>query len=276
MRHGLLEGLRDAVSEAALAVLSVFNSRDFQVTSKGAAGPLTSADLLANEILEKRLLALFPGAWLSEESADNASRLKESAVWIVDPIDGTREFVNHSKEFSVSAGLVVAGQTIAAAVAMPAEDRIVYGSPGAGVISQSLRTGQRSHCSLSPRRDLDGCVILVSSTEHKKGTFDSIRADFDIRPMGSIARKLALLSAGEGDLVISFYPKNDWDICGGTGLVLSHPDSLVTDLRFMVGRYFNQSSNLSYGLAAGPASLVRDFHNYFLGKKILLRENYGE
>lgn len=276
MRKGLVEGLRDAVSEAALAVLSVFNSRDFQVTSKGSAGPLTSADLLANEILHKRLPEVYPAGWLSEESTDNSLRLAERAVWIVDPIDGTREFVDHSREFSVSAGLVVAGRTVAGAVAMPAEDRIVYGAPGAGVFSQSLRTGERIHCSLSPRRHLEGCVILVSSTEHKKGTFDSIRGDFDIRPTGSIARKLALLAAGEGDLVVSFYPKNDWDICGGTALVLSHPQTLVTDLRFMVPRFFNQSDNMSYGLAAGSASLVREFHRYFQAKKIALRENYGQ
>lgn len=269
-------GLRDAVREAALAVLPIFNSRDFEVSSKGAAGPLTSADLLANEILHRRLLSLWPAAWLSEESADNAERLSNNACWIVDPIDGTREFVSHSPEFSVSAGLVVAGRVAAGAVAMPAEDRIVYGSPRTGVFTESIRTGERFACSLSPRRELEGAVVLVSATEFKKGTFEPILSDFDVRPMGSIARKLALLAAGRGDLVVSFYPKNDWDICGGTALVLSHPDSLATDLRLFAPRQFNQSDCLSFGLAAGPDHLVRAFQRYFREKKIQLRENYGQ
>jgi myo-inositol-1(or 4)-monophosphatase len=273
---GLVDGLRDAVLEAALAVLPIFNSRDFEVSSKGDAGPLTSADLLANELLRKSLSRLEPAAWLSEESADNSDRLSRKAVWIVDPIDGTREFVHHSPEFSISAGLAVNGKIAAGAVAMPAEDRIVYGSPQTGVFQESIRTGERKTCSLSPRRELDGAVLLVSATEFKKGTFDPIRDDFDVRPMGSIARKLALLAAGEGDLVVSFYPKNDWDICGGTALVLSHPGALVTDLRLFAMRYFNQSDCLSFGLAAGPEHLVREFHDYFRRKKIHLRENYGQ
>lgn len=273
---GLLEGLRDAVKEAAAAVLSVFKNRDFEVTSKGAAGPLTSADLLANDILHRRLLALYPAAWLSEESHDDLARLTREAVWIVDPIDGTREFVQGSNEFSVSAALAVNGMPVLGAVAMPAEDRIVFGSPASGVFEESLKTGRRRNALLTPRKELDGAVILVSQTEFSKGTFDAVKSDFDVRPMGSIARKLALLAAGEGDLVVSFYPKNDWDICGGAALVLSHPRSAVTDLRLFAPRIYNQTDCRTYGLAAGPEHLVAEFHRYFRAKGIVVRESYGD
>ncbi|MCE9599484.1 MAG: 3'(2'),5'-bisphosphate nucleotidase CysQ [Spirochaetia bacterium] len=274
--ESLLQGLTAAVHEAALAVLSVFNSKDFKVSSKGEAGPLTTADLLANSILETKLSQLLPDAgWLSEESVDDARRLSRRFLWVVDPIDGTREFVEGLTQFSVSAGLCDNGLPLMGAVAMPAENLIVYGSKNLGVKKAPLNALTRiEDCSLSGRKELEGCVMLVSQTEDKRGTFDSLKQDFDIRPMGSIARKLALLASGEGDLVVSLFPKNDWDICGGVAMILSHPDSNVIDLRTQAQRLYNQADPKSFGICGGNSGLVEAFRRYFLDKNLTLREKY--
>ena len=90
----ILSGLSDAVATAASAVLRVFNDKSFSVSSKGDAGPLTTADLESNRILESHLRRLLTDAgWLSEESTDDDDRLSCREVWIVDPIDGTKNFV---------------------------------------------------------------------------------------------------------------------------------------------------------------------------------------
>lgn len=273
----LLTGVTEAVREAALAVRAVFNSKDFKVSSKGEAGPLTTADLLANSILEARLRALLPeSGWLSEESVDDSARLTKRFLWVVDPIDGTREFVEGQTQFSVSAGLCDNGVPIMGAVAMPAEDLIVFGSRGRGVRKSPLESDQSNsvECKLSDRASMSGCVLLVSQTEDKRGTFNSLRGDFDIRPMGSIARKLALLAAGEGDLVISLFPKNDWDICGGAALILCHENSNVIDLQNQVRRVYNQADPRTIGICGGNSMLVEEFRQYFIQKKLELRTRY--
>ncbi len=264
----ILAGAESAAAEASAAVLRVFQDKTFSVSSKGEAGPLTTADLESNRILEMRLRALLPDAgWLSEESVDDPARLSCEDVWIVDPIDGTKEFVAGNSEFSVSAGLSRNGRPLLGVVAMPAEGVQIAGGPG------GVRKNGRPAV-LSRRETLEGSTILVSQTEYGRGTFKSLEADFNIRPMGSIARKLALLAGGEGDLVVSLYPKNDWDICGGTALVLSHPDALVTDLETRSLRTYNQADPKSFGLCAGNAGLVRKFHEYFLKKGLTLARKY--
>ncbi len=263
----ILSGLSDAVATAASAVLRVFNDKSFSVSSKGDAGPLTTADLESNRILESHLRRLLPDAgWLSEESTDDDDRLSCREVWIVDPIDGTKEFVAGQKDFSVSVGLSRNGAPVLGAVAMPAEDILISG--GMGVMKNGVRA------SISRRRELIGSTLLVSQTEFQRGTFAELQNDFEIRPTGSIARKLAMLAGGEGDLVVSLYPKNDWDICGGTALVLAHQETMVTDLENRKARHYNQKDPKSFGLVAGNTDLVLQFHEYFLRRGLKLARKY--
>lgn len=316
-RPEFLDELRGLLLEAALAVQILFESKDYRVASKGAAGPVSSADLLANYILRRGLTRLLPEAgWLSEESRDSQERLEREYVWIVDPIDGTREFVNGVPEYSVSVGLVRFGEPVLGAVALPADQRIVCGGPGLGLrvyrhasapadffdpALQGRLAGtepgalavylegavpvrnpgaayaadwREEPVAFSDRRDLDGARVLVSSTEHRRGKLDVFTERLELRPSGSIARKLALLAAGEGDLNISIYPKNEWDICGGTALVLAAPGGRVVELESGAPVRYNSENPQSYGLAAGPAELVDAFVQYFRDGGFSLEREY--
>ncbi len=297
--------VRDSLIRAALAVNAIYTSRDFTVTDKGDEGPLTTADLLSNAICQKSLLSLLPDAgWLSEETLDDISRMDRSLLWVVDPIDGTREFVAGIPQFSLSVGLVEKGEPILGAVALPAENRIIYGNIREGVqVAHYEGIGPvppfRGEMGLSTEEEVERALlqefrilreelppppselllerarILVSRSEFRKGKFDTLKEELSVEPSGSVARKLALLAAGEGDLVVSLYPKNDWDICGGDALVRSRPGYMMVDLEVAKPREYNQKSTLSYGLTAGPALLVEQFVELYRRKKIPLERSYG-
>lgn len=282
--RGLMDGVRKTALLAAEAVAKIYHSRNFKVESKGEAGPLTEADLLANRICHAGLMELLPDAgWLSEETIDDSSRLSKKDVWIVDPIDGTREFVEHIPQFSVSIALSRNGLPLLGAVALPAENRVIWGGRDLGIHSETYESEadgsivknsfRAREVRFSDRRDLPGSRILVSRSEFRHGKFKDMEKEFRIEPSGSIARKLALLAAGEADMVVSFFPKNDWDICGGTALILAAGGEVV-ELSGGKERRYDTPDVLSFGLAAGPAGLVSDFLDYFGRRKIIIEKKY--
>ncbi len=295
----LPELLRDALVSAAVATLARYESRSYQVESKSDSTPLTTADLEANQILETRLQRALPAAWLSEESADSAARLGERAVWIVDPIDGTREFVERTGGFAVSVGLAIDGVVRLGGVALPTEGLALVGGPGLGVTrwvfdrpadiasaadewSARARVANGSPVPLHSRgapvrgapASLSAARVLVSQTEWKRGVFDAIARELNIEPQGSIARKLALVADGRGDLVVSLFPKSEWDICGGAALILSHPDAVMLELDAGAPHRFNQADVHSYGLVAGPRGLAEEFLEYFRSRRLQVRRSY--
>src|SRR6266705_7198996 len=105
-----LAAAKEAVHRAGEVILSYYSSH-YEIQSKGVDNPVTTADLAANCVLRETLLGAFPEAgWLSEESADDAVRLQRDYVWIIDPIDGTREFIQGLDEFVIVIAFVVQKQ----------------------------------------------------------------------------------------------------------------------------------------------------------------------
>ncbi|MFZ0439980.1 MAG: 3'(2'),5'-bisphosphate nucleotidase CysQ, partial [Candidatus Sulfotelmatobacter sp.] len=147
---------------------------------------------------------------------DDPIRLQRSRVWVVDPLDGTREFVKGIPEFCVSIGFVENGRPVAGGIYNPATDEVFLGSVESGV----TYNGQPAQP--SRRRTLDGALILASRSEVKRGEWKPFEnAGFEIRPMGSVAYKLALVSAGLADVTFTLTPKNEWDVVAGAALVQS-------------------------------------------------------
>jgi myo-inositol-1(or 4)-monophosphatase len=135
---------------------------------------------------------------------------------VVDPLDGTREFVKGIPEFCVSIGFVESGRPVAGGIYNPATDEVFLGSVESGV----TYNGQPAQP--SRRRTLDGALILASRSEVKRGEWKPFEnAGFEIRPMGSVAYKLALVSAGLADVTFTLTPKNEWDVVAGAALVQS-------------------------------------------------------
>lgn len=213
--------------------------------------PVTSADEAADAHLKKALGDAFPEhAWLSEETADSPQRLDSRSVWIVDPIDGTKEFLEGIPEFAVSIALVEDGEPTVAALYNPAADEMYTAVKGGG----TFLNGQRVFC--SDTTDLAAASLIVSRSEKARGEVDALEPSLrEVRPLGSVAYKLAVVAAGGADLNVSVQPKNEWDVCGGDLLVREAGGHMV-DLDGQIRRY-NQANPLIHGgLAAGNHDLT--------------------
>src|SRR5690606_27969001 len=122
------EGLEAAVLEAGEAILEVQRGSSMRVGHKPGEGPVTEADYAADDVLRERLMPLFAGTrWLSEESREEAPLIHGEPTWVVDPIDGTREFLRGIPEWGVSVGLFVDDRLVLGAVGLPWEQSVLSG-----------------------------------------------------------------------------------------------------------------------------------------------------
>ena len=210
----ILERIHAAI-EASRPVFARFTPGAIETEYKVGHDPVTEADRALDGALRKELLREGEG-WLSEESADDPVRLQRSRVWVVDPLDGTREFVQGIPEFCVSIGYVENGRPVAGGIYNPATDETFLGSVDSGVIYNG------NPARPSQRKSLEGALVLASRSEVNRGEWKAFKnSSFSIRPMGSVAYKLALVSAGLADVTFTLTPKNEWDVVAGAALVES-------------------------------------------------------
>jgi myo-inositol-1(or 4)-monophosphatase len=231
--------------ESARQVLARYTPGEIAAEYKAGHDPVTEADRAVDAVLRKELLRDDEG-WLSEESVDDPSRLEKSRVWVVDPLDGTREFVAGIPEFCVSVGMVENGVPIAGGICNPATNEIIIGSRESGV------TYNGKPAKPSQRTQLNGAMVLASRSEVKRGEWKQFEsANFKVRPMGSVAYKLGLVSAGLADITFTLVPKNEWDVAAGAALVES-AGGWVRTLDNQPLRCNNRNPLLSGLLAGGP------------------------
>jgi len=229
--------------EAAREIFAQFTPGKVQAEFKAGHDPVTEADRAVDAVLRQNLLRDGEG-WLSEESVDDPSRLGKDRVWIVDPLDGTREFVQGLPEFCVSIGYVEKGRPVAGGIYNPATKESFLGAIDCGV----LYNGKPARA--SERTSLAGALVLASRSEVERGEWKQFdAASFQIRALGSVAYKLALVSAGLADVTFTLTPKNEWDVAAGAALVES-AGGFVRTLE-NTPLICNQKNPLMSGLLAG-------------------------
>jgi fructose-1,6-bisphosphatase/inositol monophosphatase family enzyme len=154
-----LDVAESAARAAGAVIMSLFKGK-YDVKEKSKNNPVTTADLEANRVIRASIEEKFHGdAWLSEEDTDNSRRLGTSRLWVIDPIDGTKEFIEGVPQFAVSIGFVVDGRVKVAVVYNPAKDRLYKAVAGDGAYlnDQPIR--------VSPRSEVGGAKLLVSRSE---------------------------------------------------------------------------------------------------------------
>ncbi len=203
-----------AITREAGATIMGFYQGAFEVQEKSPSNPVTDADFAADQLLRTKLMALLPEAgWLSEETVDSPERLEKEYIWIVDPLDGTKEFVYGIPEFSVSVALVQNGLPILGIIYNPVTEELFTAQKGGGLYVN----GQKQ--TASSRTKLEGAQVEASRSERKRGEFEPFEELVNLLTMGSIAYKLARTAAGLADATWSRGPKHEWDICAGVILV---------------------------------------------------------
>ena len=241
--------IAEAAAREAGAIVQRYYAKPIEQVAKSDKGAgreenwLTQADSESDELLKSRLLGAFPDdGWLSEETADSPERLRKSRVWIVDPLDGTREFTLRVPEFCVCVALVEDGRPVVGVEYNPATDRLYSAALGAG----TTMNGEPAHVSKTEHVAL--AQVLASRSEDKRGEWDPFKQYCHVVLTGSVAYKLAELSVGNGDATFTLTPKNEWDICAGTILV-EEAGGTVTGLQGET-LVFNQPSPLRPGMIA--------------------------
>jgi myo-inositol-1(or 4)-monophosphatase len=241
----ILARIQDALERAA-ATLRRFQPGGVEVQYKFGHDPVTEADRSVNEVLRQALV--FDGeGWLSEESADDLERLQHDRLWVVDPLDGTREFVQAIPEWCVSVAFVENGNPVAGGILNPMTGETFLGSREAGI------TLNGAPARVSGRASLRDALVLASRSEVKRGEWKQYEgADFKIRAVGSIAYKLARVAAGLADATWTTVPKNEWDVAAGVALVQA-AGGIARTLSGAPLRFNNPSPLLEGLVACSPA-----------------------
>ena len=199
---------------AAAGELSSFIPETIHVEHKsGGRGPVTEADRAANRFLYEALVREGEG-WLSEETVDDLARLTMQLVWVVDPLDGTSEFLAGIPEWCVSVAMVENGRPVAGGICNPVTREIFLGALGTGL------TYNGQPATASAKTGLDHAIVLASRSELRRGEWERFHnGALEIRPKGSVAYKLALVAAGLADATWTLTPKNEWDVAAGAALI---------------------------------------------------------
>lgn len=241
----------DAAKQASEAILDIYGRPDFHTVEKeGGKGPLTEADLASNEILIDALMSAFPNdGLLSEETTDSPERLGKSRVWIIDPIDGTREFTQHVPEFVVSVGLAIEGKPAVGVLLNPATGELFTGVVG----GEATYAG--APCTVSSHATVEGARLVVSASEYRRGWFDHLEGIAELNPVGSVAYKFGLVAAGKAEATFTPKPRNEWDLLGGVACLVA-AGGRGTDGE-AVDYTFNRPEPLHIGVA-GTNGVIHD------------------
>ncbi|MBI4370267.1 MAG: 3'(2'),5'-bisphosphate nucleotidase CysQ [Elusimicrobia bacterium] len=257
-KENLKNGLRQALDAAGAQILR-FYQQSADVRYKEDSSPLTQADIASNRVLQQTLTILWPkAAWLSEETVDDARRLGSRWVWIVDPLDGTKEFVRGIAEFAISAALVEDGEVILGGVFNPATKEwgvaMSGEEPDFGGFHSQVSRGEPSSVLRLNQAD-----VSVSRSELERGTIKPYLPFFTrFTGIGSVSYKLLRVAAGLESLTVSAEPKSEWDVAGGSFLVKSAGMAYQRFDRREV--FFNQQPpRFHTGTLAGTSELVDEF-----------------
>jgi len=230
----LLLTLKEAALAAGREIMAIYEGR-IDVTHKADTSPQTEADLRAEAVILAALEEAWPDIPVVAEESVEAGRVPaklDDRFFLVDPLDGTKEFINRNGEFTVNIALVEDGVPIAGVVYAPAVGRLFLGGRTGGAREErvdpdgTVRDGKPIHTRPVPA---DGLTV-VASRSHRGDTLDDYLKDLpvaDLKPAGS-SLKFCVVAAGEADLYPRFGPTMEWDTAAGHAVLLA-ADGAVTD-----------------------------------------------
>jgi myo-inositol-1(or 4)-monophosphatase len=210
-----------AVREAGALALRAFRSEQ-KTWFKGGGSPVSEADMAVDALLHARLLGAAPGfGWLSEESADDPSRLAARFVWVVDPIDGTRAYIGGRTDWVISAALVADGRPILAAIHAPVSDELFFAANGQGarLNGQPIR--------VSPGSDL-GQTRVAGPQRYQRGLAAVNQGIIAEPKVFSLALRLTRVAQGLLEVAFAGGNSHDWDLAAADLLVHEAGGAMTT------------------------------------------------
>lgn len=233
----LLEQIRSIAKAAGEAILDVYE-RDFDVETKNDRSPLTEADRVSHRIITERLVRLSPALpVLSEEAAseEHRERFGWSRYWLVDPLDGTKEFIKRNGEFTVNIALIEQHAPVLGVVFVPVRDTIYMATREGGatrqVANEPARPIRTTVPAASPLR-------IVASRSHRDNRLDTYLPRLEPYELVSVGSsiKFCLVAEGSADLYPRFGPTSEWDTAAAQAIVEAAGGTVValdgTPLRY--------------------------------------------
>lgn len=249
-RDAWLQGLARITRDAGALILDIYRT-DFAVRGKQDQSPVTEADERAEKLIVPALLAMAPGVPVVAEEAVAAGRIPEvqDLFWLVDPLDGTKEFIGRNGEFTVNIALVHRGRPVLGAVLAPALERLFLGDVGRGAWLEDAAGRREIRCRAAPR---EGLTVVASRSHGDAAALDAFLAGRRVASLvgAGSSLKLCLIAAGEADLYPRLGRTMEWDIAAGHA-VLAAAGGTVCDLSGQALGYGKPGFDNPHFVAAG-------------------------
>ncbi len=238
-------------AEKAGEIIISYYKSNYEIQNKSYHNPVTTADYHANDYIKKTLQSAYPNfGWFSEETEDSSDRLEKEFVWIVDPLDGTKEFIEGVPNFVVSIALVKESLPVFGVLYNPVTKELFRAQVGEG----AFLNDKQIFC--SNNINISDMTILNSRSETRRGLWQPYENTFkQLLPIGSVAYKLGLTASSFADIFASLRPKNEWDICAGH-CIIAEAGGILVDLDGNPVYYNQKNSLITPGLIAGNPNAV--------------------
>jgi myo-inositol-1(or 4)-monophosphatase len=235
--------LARVVRAAGALCLDHYHRNEDRVWDKGENHPVTDADIAINNFLLRELISARPDyGWLSEETKDDHSRRTRTRSFVVDPIDGTRAFIDRKPGFAISVAIIEDGEPVAGCVFNPLKGEFYAARRGAGATLNGKLLQVRG-CS-----EEHGCTMVGYARKFKRLGFPEMQYKIS----NSMAYRIAMVAAGHADGTVSFTPKSDWDIAAAS-LIATEAGAVITDLYGAAPRFDGPTTSGKGVICASPA-----------------------
>ncbi len=235
-REALLELAKNVAVEAGEAVLKVYDQGDFDEYTKDDESPVTSADYLANDIINKRLIEATPDIPILSEENQHASleeRKNWERYWLIDPIDGTQEFIARSGDFAVNIALIENNEPVIGVIFWPPGQSLYYASKDHGAFKEAPDEHKQIHVRKLDDPHESVVMIAISRRQSRERVFSRMSAKriYQTLPLGSCSLKACFIAEGKADVFMRLGITGEWDT-GASQCIVSEAGGSILAANF--------------------------------------------
>lgn len=230
----MLAALKAIAQEAGAMIMSSYEKGDFTTYEKPDDSPVTSADITASQLIAERLQQQFPTIpVLSEESTHESFKQRQqwTRYFLIDPIDGTQEFISRSGDFAVNIALIDRNEPILGVIYWPAGDALYSAQKGAGGYKETVSGRERLAVRRLDKPQTDPIVIAISRRQPRQPVLDRIQTERELQPLpaGSCSLKACFIAEGKADCFLRLGPTGEWDTAASQVIVSEAGGSLLNE-----------------------------------------------